>query len=688
MFFAQCLIEAVMANGLRGLAQMVPGGGFAFDVGKYIIDKYRQKKELEQAKAEVKADVQESLKKESDNVKSEIKADLEQFLQADVDKLRKELSRIAHIVAAGRPEAEIRRLEAYAMQAQAVARQSLKRVDDPSGRSVPKGFDPQNPASMAALLPDRLPRFCPGDPVPNAPQWQFVALLGSGGFGEVWLAKHNFLDQRRAFKFCLDPQARERLLRHEANVVRHVMQATAQMQGDDPDIVRLLEIYLEGETPWLAYEYIEGSDLAAIVHALKNRSPAERSQHALRWLMRIAELVGRFHRLATPIIHRDLKPANILLQKGAKGWRPRITDFGISHVSANRNVTQLAHRVSSLTLGASWRGAHTPIYASPQQKRGEPADPREDVYALGIIGYQMLIGDVWADRPGGRSWRQKLVDCQMPAGVLDVLESCWDDAPDERPKDGAELAERLHHAQLPPPVVPIAQLAPQPLILPTQKPAGRTQAAPPPPFIPAAGTRIAAPLPVAWGRIARPLLITAAIVALPVFCVALCCVGPFFSAPNKRDVPGQPALIDKVKKEVPAQPTSIAEKKQLEDRKSADAYAKRGTDMYYQGNLNKAIADYTEAIRLDPKNSSYLAARARAWELKKDYDKAIADYTEAIRRYPKNNFSFEDRARAWIAKKDYDKAIADYTEVIPLSSIYSWNVANRGYASYISKKGG
>jgi hypothetical protein len=148
--------------------------------------------------------------------------DLQAVVQADMDQVRVEAQQIAQEVAAGRPEAEVHQVEAYLTQIPGVARQSLRRPKDPSGTTVPASLNLADPSQLASVLPRRAPRFRIGDVMPHAPQWRFVELLGSGGFGEVWLVQHTFLDQRRAIKFCLDPLGRDRLLRHEGEVVKRV----------------------------------------------------------------------------------------------------------------------------------------------------------------------------------------------------------------------------------------------------------------------------------------------------------------------------------------------------------------------------------------------------------------------------------------------------------------------------------
>jgi tetratricopeptide (TPR) repeat protein len=98
----------------------------------------------------------------------------------------------------------------------------------------------------------------------------------------------------------------------------------------------------------------------------------------------------------------------------------------------------------------------------------------------------------------------------------------------------------------------------------------------------------------------------------------------------------------------------------------ADAHYKRGIAWLDKGELDKAIADFTQAIRLDPKASDPYSDRGVAWYLKGEYDKAIADCSEAIRLNPKDEMAFGNRGLTWSCKGEYDKAIADYNKVICL----------------------
>ena len=87
-------------------------------------------------------------------------------------------------------------------------------------------------------------------------------------------------------------------------------------------------------------------------------------------------------------------------------------------------------------------GSHTDLYASKQQKGVHKPDPRDDVFARGVLWYQLLIGDLTSERPGG-NWHKKVRDLGLSEGLLDLLGGCVDDDPAERPANAAELAEQL-----------------------------------------------------------------------------------------------------------------------------------------------------------------------------------------------------------------------------------------------------
>jgi hypothetical protein len=417
--FMQCVAEAVVAKGVRGLAELVPGGGFLYDVANEAHRRLRDRKRSDQIREEVVA-----------------------VAAASVEEVRRVAEQVVREVAVGASTADQAVLELYLTQVPGAVRQSFRRADDPSGRSVPDQFALADPSDLARRLPSRLPRFRGGDALPGRPGWVLGELLGTGGFGEVWLARNPSLAALKgAVKFGLDPQARERLLRHEGGLVSRVME-----EGRHPNIVPLLDAYLEGDTPWLMYEYVGGGELGGLIHAWQALPPADRTTRTVAALRTLAAAVGHFHRLAPPLVHRDLKPANILLA-GGRGSQPsstpdlRVADFGIGGLAADAALAVEASRRSSGYLGSQLWGSHTPLYASPQQQRGEKPDPRDDVHALGVIGYQMLTGKL--DTAPGADFARTLRRLAVPDGLIELLGDCAAHDPAHRPRDAAELAARL-----------------------------------------------------------------------------------------------------------------------------------------------------------------------------------------------------------------------------------------------------
>lgn len=117
----------------------------------------------------------------------------------------------------------------------------------------------------------------------------------------------------------------------------------------------------------------------------------------------------------------------------------------------------------------------------------------------------------------------------------------------------------------------------------------------------------------------------------------------------------------------------------LHDHGLAAEYYNRGIKYGSKGDYDGAIADYTEAIRLDPQYADAFGNRANAYRDKRDLDRALADYNEALRIRPSAN-DYYNRGNANYLKEDYDHAIADYTEAIRLDPTFARAYYNRGFA--------
>lgn len=374
----------------------------------------------------------------------------------DEDKRKKEIERLAtvsptdvHAAAAeiiqeegaSLPAEQQRQLVAWLTQTPGTIRRSLKRPSDLLGRTVAPGQAPTCARDLAALIPPRPPRFKPGDrPIPGV-DLVVEELLGVGGFGEVWKARNPHLASAApvALKFCLDGHARQ-LLRHESAVLDEVMR-----EGKHPGIVELRHTYLSANPPCLEYQYVEGGDLTDLIRDWHQKGQATPERMA-QVILRLAGIVAFAHERG--IVHRDLKPANLLTEKKADGKvRLRVTDFGIGAVEARHAADQVRRETQGTAdLATVARGFYTPLYASPQQIRGDKADPRDDVFALGVIWYQALTGELSEGAPTGEGWKESLRSKGMSEDLLALLVSCVEGGAEHRPANGRVVEQRLRAA--------------------------------------------------------------------------------------------------------------------------------------------------------------------------------------------------------------------------------------------------
>jgi formylglycine-generating enzyme required for sulfatase activity len=447
-FWLLCVGKAVRGNGLKLLtAMMLPMGETLYEIAKAAWTELRKKQTEE-----------------------EIRLGLGDLAAAPDTDIECEAQKVALEVAGDQSTDVQLQLVTYLRQLPNTVRASLSRPADPSGRTLPGNFRLDQPEGLIPLLPDRLPRFRPGDRPSGIGDWELIRLLGTGGFGEVWLARNPVLPTPVALKFCLDAKAAQ-YLRHEAALLGRVVS-----HGKHPGIVALQHTYLSADPPCLEYEYVAGGHLMALISQWHARSTPDLVQHSIQLVRELADIVAFAHRLHPPIVHRDLKPANILLQRTPDGQvRLRVTDFGIGGVAVEKARDQ--KKSGSLSnadlMVTSLRGSHTLLYASPEQMRGDLPDPRDDVHALGVIWLQLLTGDL--NRGVTGDWRDELSDRKVPEPVIAVLRRCVTSTLERRFSTAGDLVLELDKLlgaapTAPPPAAPMPLPAMPPPAAPTATP--------------------------------------------------------------------------------------------------------------------------------------------------------------------------------------------------------------------------
>ena len=232
-------------------------------------------------------------------------------------------------------------------------------------------------------------RICPADgtplPLDAAPdpnlgsllegKYRIDAFISAGGMGSVYRGTHVMLDKPVAIKLI-----RKELVTAPDIGTRFQREARAASNLGHPNIAAVSDFGQTADgTLYLVMEFIKGSSLRDVIQQGGPMAP----DRIISVLQPIAAALARAHR--QHIIHRDLKPHNIMLDVDADGVvTPKLLDFGIAK-TFDDSASQLT--MTGFALG-------TPQYMSPEQATGKQVDGRSDLYSLGVVLYEMLIGEV------------------------------------------------------------------------------------------------------------------------------------------------------------------------------------------------------------------------------------------------------------------------------------------------------
>src|SRR5688500_7059500 len=264
--------------------------------------------------------------------------------------------------------------------------------------------------------------------------YEILSALGAGGMGEVWKARDTRLNRLVAIKASLSPFS-ERFEREA--------RAIAAMQH--PHVCSLYDVGPD----YLVMEYVEGEWLHGPV------PPAQ----ALELAGQILDALDAAHEKG--VVHRDLKPGNILLTKSGV----KVLDFGLARIEDAAAVVSASIETDVLPLTATGTVMGTLPYMSPEQVEGRDADARSDIFAFGIVLYELIAGT----RPFAGNTQANLVasilkeeprplfemQSRTPRGLADVVRICLEKDPEKRWQSARDVrhALRLAMAAQPPPPI-------------------------------------------------------------------------------------------------------------------------------------------------------------------------------------------------------------------------------------------
>ncbi|HEY1186385.1 MAG TPA: bifunctional serine/threonine-protein kinase/formylglycine-generating enzyme family protein [Gemmata sp.] len=274
--------------------------------------------------------------------------------------------------------------------------------------------------------------------------YELIETLGHGGFGVVFRAFDDVLQRPVALKvlnpaLVADPAARVRFLREAraAAPIRH------------ENVVQVFAIAAE-PVPHIVMEYVPGTTLEGLIERTGPLAPDE----VRRIGAQIARGLSAAHALG--LVHRDVKPANVLLED--EGGRVKVGDFGLARTEDDAAMTQ-----SGLVAG-------TPMFMSPEQARGEPLDPRSDLFSLGSVLYAMCTGRPPFQAPTSLAVLRRITDEEpapirraapgTPMWLCQVINRLLAKSPADRYQSAAEVADALTNPPAAAPAEPPAR-APQ-----------------------------------------------------------------------------------------------------------------------------------------------------------------------------------------------------------------------------------
>ena len=270
-----------------------------------------------------------------------------------------------------------------------------------------------------------------GRAVTGRPDWLLVRLLAQTAVSETWLARQQGGQTDHVFRFCRD-EAYLRLLQREITLLRYLRETLANRQ----DMAAIIDWQLDEPPYFLQLDYATLGSLAewsAAQGGLK-QIPLPRR---LSWMAQASVALSAVH--AAGIVHRQLSAAAILLDGSVDDPRVKLGEFGLGELSDRSRLELLKITAAGLTLSGD-EPAGPQCYLAPERLAGSAADAASDIYALGVLLFQVTVGDL--ERPLPRDWQARIQSLPL----RDLIARCIQQEAAARPT-AAEIARVLREIQ-------------------------------------------------------------------------------------------------------------------------------------------------------------------------------------------------------------------------------------------------
>ncbi len=291
---------------------------------------------------------------------------------------------------------------------------------------------------MSVLSTDPAAPTSPASPaISRAGRFYITRELGRGSIGCVYLGHDPVIGRDIAIKTFnprLTPSDRTRFERQFINEAR----ATGRLSH--PHIVTIYDASVENGAAYIAMEYLQGRGLNKVLDSGHRFKPDEVA--SIVW--RIADALNHAHQ--NEVIHRDIKPANIFMTRDDQ---PKLIDFGIAR-APNRLADKFADADDPPTLLHGHNLIGTPNYMSPEQASGKPIDERTDIYSLGAVMYEMLVGRKPFHAESADKLLQQIVtrappapeelDRRVPAALSRIVMKAMSKRPEKRYQTAGQMA--------------------------------------------------------------------------------------------------------------------------------------------------------------------------------------------------------------------------------------------------------